>query len=176
MISIYYNFYKNILRKDLIKKFNINNINQLPYGKYIDLYMNINNISKEGNNILFKSAFFLETFGGFRCLIKGFKFKFRFNSDNINFLLNLRISSLLFNDFLSKLIIHFKNNDRKIFSRKKIIYKNCCYIRTKSIVKFFNISLLEEDFFQWAMYLNLNIIYNNINKKHYLSVLYTNLL
>lgn len=138
-------YYNKILRPRLIDKYIILNINELVSIKEAVLYFYLLNTNKETNVQFLKASFLLEFLTGQKTYLSGFKFKFKFDSDEINFFCKVNLHSNNLYSFLTYLYIALEKV--KIF--KNISVNNSLYLLSfKQVKVFYNVNALEDDYFQ----------------------------
>lgn len=154
-------YYNKILRPRLIDKYSILNINDLVFIKEVILYFYLLNTNKETDVQFLKASFLLEFLSGQKSYLSGFKFKFKFDSDEINFFLKVNLHGDKLYNFLTYLYVALE----KVKITKNISINNKLYLLSfKQVKVFYNVNALEDDYFQWNKYLNVNLVLNKPKK------------
>jgi hypothetical protein len=84
-MKAYRYYYLRVLRPDILAKYHLVNLNQAAKFKEVVIYFYLLNIDKELNDEFMRAAFLLEFLSGQKSFLRGFKFKFKYDSSEINF-------------------------------------------------------------------------------------------
>lgn len=144
-MNSYKYYYLKVLRPDLLVKYNFKNVNSIFRIEEAVVYFYLLNIDKEYNDEFLRAAFLLEFLLGQKSFLRGFKFKFKYDSSEINFYCCVTLHGSKLFDFLTILyLLRFKARNR--FKYNYIGSRYC--FSFKAIKSFFNVGLLEEEYFQ----------------------------
>lgn len=156
-MNAYRYYYLKVLRPDFLVKYNFRNANSIFKLDEVIIYFYLLNIDRELNDEFLRAAFLLEFLSGQKSFLRGFKFKFKYDSSEVNFYCCVKLHGFKLFDFLSMLYLVFYKSRGKL--RYNFISSRYT-VSFKTIKSFFNIGLLEEEYFQWNKYLNVNFLFS----------------
>jgi hypothetical protein len=138
-------YYLKILRPDFLVKYNVLNPNSIFDIDEAVVYFYLLNIDKESNDEFLRAGFLLEFLLGQKSILKGFKFKYKYDSSEVNFYCCVKLHGERLFEFLTNLYVvlykvRFKFKHNLVGSRYTVSFKN--------IKTFFNFGMLEEEYFQ----------------------------